>query len=354
MTDVWDDGVSYLRSIYLYYKASRARIVLIGFRKLVYKYLRKYFVSEVELQSVTKFRVEAKHDKNAQLFVLGDSILCEGRRGNLYSAGKYVVGSDDGLARIRNRNASMSPVRAGPPFVLSLHGPHATNYYHFFIHTLTKVVIAESVLESNAFPILVDAGLAKMPFYQDAVSLGFFEGHELIEQKEDEAFDLQQVAIVKPGHFPYHYLDMVLDRFEIGGVGEVHDRVYIARGSKSNNSRLVSNFEEICAILEAHSFAIVDPQQYSLIEQMRVFSKAGHVVSPHGAGLTNIIFRRGADMSVYEIFPDNLQNKAYEWLCRNYGFNYQGALMAKCVGGPTMGTTEIDGRALQLYLKGIC
>lgn len=71
---------------------------------------------------------------------------------------------------------------------------------------------------------------------------------------------------------------------------------------------------------------MVDPQEMSIADQIRLFSEAECVVSPHGAALTNVIFRRGAPLTAIEIVPPNLRRYSYEQICRQYGFRYYSLL----------------------------
>ena len=65
------------------------------------------------------------------------------------------------------------------------------------------------------------------------------------------------------------------------------------------------------------------------LKQEAILGIAGvrmHVVSPHGAALTNVIFRRGAPLTAIEIVPPNLRRYSYEQICRQYGFRYYSLL----------------------------
>jgi len=52
----------------------------------------------------------------------------------------------------------------------------------------------------------------------------------------------------------------------------------------------MENEPEVETALLRHGFSVVYPQNYSVDEQVAMFSRARVVVGPHGAGLTNTVF----------------------------------------------------------------
>ena len=54
-------------------------------------------------------------------------------------------------------------------------------------------------------------------------------------------------------------------------------------------------------MLQRYGFRIIDSEQLSLEEKIRVFSKVRYLVTLSGAGMANILFRRGAPLNVLEL-----------------------------------------------------
>jgi capsular polysaccharide biosynthesis protein len=65
-------------------------------------------------------------------------------------------------------------------------------------------------------------------------------------------------------------------------------RLYVSRND--SEGRHVVNEAEILPLLQAHGFERITPEKLSFLEQVALFRDASHVVGPHGAGLSNIIF----------------------------------------------------------------
>jgi hypothetical protein len=97
-------------------------------------------------------------------------------------------------------------------------------------------------------------------------------------------------------------------------------RIYITR--KNAGHRKILNEDELIEMLLGYEFIVVDPGALSFQEQINVFSDAGVVISPHGAGLTNIVFAKKLNLLV-EIFSSGFQDQsAYSHLARHLDVTY--------------------------------
>lgn len=65
-------------------------------------------------------------------------------------------------------------------------------------------------------------------------------------------------------------------------------RLYISR--KKAGRRHLVNEEQLLPILKEYGFAPVFLEEMEVQDQIRLFSKATHVIAPHGAGLANLVF----------------------------------------------------------------
>ena len=91
------------------------------------------------------------------------------------------------------------------------------------------------------------------------------------------------------------------------------EKIYICRESKY---RRVINEEEIIAALREQGFAIVRLESLSFLEQVALFAGAKMVISPHGSGLTNIVFCQPGT-KVLELFPSTYIVRFY-WKLSNF------------------------------------
>ncbi len=69
---------------------------------------------------------------------------------------------------------------------------------------------------------------------------------------------------------------------------EPNRRLYISR-RRATHARVV-NEDVLVQVLEGHGFEIIETEDMSFAEQVRLFSQAESIVAPHGAGQTNMLF----------------------------------------------------------------
>jgi hypothetical protein len=132
-----------------------------------------------------------------------------------------------------------------------------------------------------------------------------------------------------------HCLDIVLEWLHPPRPTGKERRLFVSR--KETDGRTPTNLEEIRRLLDNYGFDEVFPEELCLEEQMRLFVDARHVIGIHGAGLTNLLFRRENPLALLELFPPEIfpPFKAaphYYWLCAKYGYKYD-AMRGDMTGG---------------------
>ena len=100
------------------------------------------------------------------------------------------------------------------------------------------------------------------------------------------------------------FLEKIIDNIK---VPEFKSKIYIRR--EDSNYRKILNEADLITKLRKLGFEIINPQHFEIFEQMKIFSNAKVIVSPHGSNMSNIIFcKKGA--KIIEISPK--LNKLYE------------------------------------------
>ncbi len=85
--------------------------------------------------------------------------------------------------------------------------------------------------------------------------------------------------------------------------------------------------DEIIPILEKYNFKVVDTDNMTLEEQSLLLGNTRYLIAIHGAGLTNMVFRRNSAMDILEIFPpSDVVPYHYAILARRYQFGYRGIM----------------------------
>ncbi len=88
-------------------------------------------------------------------------------------------------------------------------------------------------------------------------------------------------------------------------------KIYVTR--EDSAYRKIVNEADILPILRSKGYKVINPQLYKIEEQIRIFSQADKIISPHGSNLSNIIFCKPGTQ-IYEVGPtfNNNYEKNFE------------------------------------------
>ncbi len=204
------------------------------------------------------------------------------------------------------------------------------NYWHFLNDMLggRLRMLKECGVDEN-IPIVMSETLFSRPFFQEVLTrttLGrrtfVLQRNELLRSEGIYYFETSRHSR-KAIEYVWNFLDVPVSN------SKSNRRIFLARDSRVG--RGITNMGEIEAVLERFDFEMVDTGQMSLDEQIEMFGGTRYVIGVHGAGLTNIMFRRKADLNLLEIFPPmssySLPKLAppplhYFWLARALDFGY--------------------------------
>lgn len=90
-----------------------------------------------------------------------------------------------------------------------------------------------------------------------------------------------------PHPFRRRLLDAVKERAGFDG-SHSGRRIYLSRRDAS--ARKLLNEDDVSAMLTYYGFETVVMTGRSVAEQIKLFAEASHIISPHGAGLANVLF----------------------------------------------------------------
>ncbi len=77
-------------------------------------------------------------------------------------------------------------------------------------------------------------------------------------------------------------------------------KIYVTR--EDSSYRKIINEADIVKILRTKGYKVINPQLYSIDEQIKIFYNSDKIVAPHGSNLSNIIFCKPGT-KIYEIGP---------------------------------------------------
>jgi hypothetical protein len=223
------------------------------------------------------------------------------------------------------------------------------NYWHFLHDLLGQVVLARknNLGIETGIPYLISESLAAQPFFKKAVLQSrYLSGINWIVQRNNEyikagtAYFLQ----VQPNKAETFFAVRSLFDFPKPD-GSKNRKIFLTRNPR--RIRHLQNAPQIESIAKNYGFEIVDADNLSFEEQMRLFSETNLLVGIHGAGLINMIFRSGASMHLLELLPKDYVQPHYFWLSKDLGFSYR-CLIGSKAASDTSFTVSSEEFEIQL------
>lgn len=278
--------------------------------------------------------------------------------GHVFSGRTLLRGSTD---IERDRSSEPTPVfarhilRRGRTFdrIALAHHKFFDNYFHFWNNIAPKASMLSVAGVAIDVPIVVPRAAMDVPFFAQALELGVFGDHPVIIQGKREVIKAGEIYVAKPFDVDKARIDATFDGMELERYPAGNRRVFISRGPKSPNRRFFRNQSELDALLQEFDVEKIDPQELDLREQIDAFSKASILISAHGAGLTNLLFRRYSPTTVIELFNPNLQSLHYALIASTFGHGYFALQNLNAEGRNSVASSEVDIEALRSILKRI-
>jgi capsular polysaccharide biosynthesis protein len=295
----------------------------------------------------------------------------------LTGRGELVVDSVDDSPNVWRRAEddweALAEIEADPvprPGEVALLGGQRGGYWHWWIDILPRVWLLElhqllllGEAEFDAVRLAVPQMSAE--FQRESLALlGLTERLELLEPGLTRFDSVTFTRGLSGGGSRYpsrklgEYARWLRERLGAGDAAEHGSgrKLFVSRGTAA--SRRVVNEAEISPVLTKHGFEVVDPAGMSIAEQVELFSQAGAVAGPHGAGLTNLLFSPPGT-KVVEIFatPAAQGISNYRVLTSHLGMPYTRLLAAPVPTESRYGAhhydMEVDPRLLERALSAI-
>lgn len=207
------------------------------------------------------------------------------------------------------------------PRIISLRDTGEENYFHFFNDVLSKLFyIQDQSFDLTNFTIVVSEKLFKKEYFQFFYQKTWLK--ELtwhVQSKEWIAF--KEAIFCKPYTHSRKYLDRAVDLVRPKLITNKTRKIFLTRSK--NSLRFIENMDEVKPLLELYQFEIVDSGDIKISRQIELFSECRYLISVHGAGITNIIFRQGNPLSLLEIVqPSSYIPFHYVMLAHQYEYSY--------------------------------
>ena len=235
--------------------------------------------------------------------------------------------------------------------IVSLRDTGEENYFHFFNDVLAKLFyLIDHGIKLEDYVIVISDRLYRKEYWQFFLKTPFLSTLQWHIQK-NEWIHFEKAIFCKPYTHTKKYFDRAIDLVKIN-VGNPSDRrVFLNRAPHS--LRFIENFEEIEPLLKRFQFEVVDASVLNMKEQIDLFSQCRYLIAIHGAGITNIIFRRGQPLSLLEIVQPS-PYIPFHYIMQAKLFDYKYDVLLGRKGKMTnKGGFRVEVQELALKIKGL-
>jgi capsular polysaccharide biosynthesis protein len=207
------------------------------------------------------------------------------------------------------------------------------NYFHWMFDVLPRLeLLRQSGFEFDK--ILINRGKyyrKEYCQYQDeSLQLLGIPKDQLIESDSETHLLAKELIVSSPTSYTAYVSKSICEflRKEFLEKGKIpkgsgYERIFISREDASHRPLLNEN--EVYGVLETYGFKKVQLSTLSFIEKIQLFQSAKVIVSPHGAGLTNIVFCNPAAM-VIELFSPTYVVPCFYIISQHLDLSYYGVI----------------------------
>ena len=170
--------------------------------------------------------------------------------------------------------------------IVLLWSHHWSTYYHWLIDVAPKIAAAKTYFGSEVDKVTFVYPRLLTSYETETIEMlgigldQFINPHDIGKVKGNQIFalPLQGWCAVSPRIHQFRQA-LILS-------GCPRRRIYVSRSGR----RRIVNERALFSMLEAHGFEFIPDVSRSLADQIELFGSATHIVSPHGAGLSNILW----------------------------------------------------------------
>ncbi|MGC2661448.1 MAG: glycosyltransferase family 61 protein, partial [Bryobacteraceae bacterium] len=175
------------------------------------------------------------------------------------------------------------------PAVLPLWSHDWSTYYHWLVDIAPKIATAQRDLGASAADLVfLYPGKLRSYEVETLEALGVLPSR-VINLRQTGGVTADTIYTMPlPGFYRVHPR-LNAFRSALGVQRQACRRLYVSRSGR----RRIENEDALVAMLDGFGFEFVPDVPRSLNAQIELFAEASHIVSPHGAALSNLIWSSG-------------------------------------------------------------
>lgn len=198
-------------------------------------------------------------------------------------------------------------------------------YFHWVFEELPRILYAADNEPSARLLLYRDSPSYVLESLREGL------GTEYVSNAVVASGPVRVPSVVLVGADPYsgfiapRDLKRLRDTFSISTDSSHYERdsgrtsLYVSR--RGTSRRKMDRERELERELQKRGVLVIQAEDYSFVEQVRLFRDADLVIGPHGAGLSNIVW--GQKAKLLEIFPYTEFNDCYARIASTLNFKYE-------------------------------
>jgi hypothetical protein len=233
-----------------------------------------------------------------------------------------AIGKTTGQLNIFNKMVLPIPHKIeGKVLLLATPGADI-NYFHWMMDLVPRLSLFEKCgLKLNDIDYVL-LGHKSLPFQIDTLNLLNINKNKIINLNQHTHVYAKHLIVPSfvglSGNMPKSTCQYLRSKF-IKKEIKATRKIYITRINA--NVRKIINEGDLIKALKERNFEIISSEKLSFSEQVELFQSAKTVISPHGAGLTNITFCN-PNTTIIEMFSPNYINQCFWTIASHCNLNY--------------------------------
>ena len=209
----------------------------------------------------------------------------------------------------------------GKTLVLTQGASGHFNYAHWLLDIVPKLLITSQHHQLSKIDFFYFSKLNN--FQKETLKLFNINPSKIIDANKYRHIVADELlAVTHPNYFnktiffshsnlPIWIIHSLKDIFNKKKRKIFYKKIFIDRSDSTQNHCKLINNKEIKNFLKKKGFKILQLSRINLFDQISIFKNCKEIISPHGAGLANLVFCRSRT-KVTEIIPINIKNYEYK------------------------------------------
>ncbi|PQJ15241.1 glycosyltransferase family 61 protein [Aureicoccus marinus] len=275
-----------------------------------------------QLYSLIGGRIDTDNDKTVVVVNSDNEMLAE--PSFHYRNGRYVQ-PEENIVFTSTYYSDQPKALDGTVFSLLSGGGSSKNYYHWLFDSLSRIhILQSSGTDLDDIDYILVPGPIQGYKLKALESLGL-SSEKIVNSQFHRHITANKLLLTSHPNDPSAPMPEWIPGFlkelfgEFRQLPDSRAKIFISR-SQAKTRRLV-NEEEVFSYLEQKGFVKVFLEEMAFEKQVSLFSNVETIVSPHGAGMANLVFCK-AETRVIELFPNNSNSLIYQELAELTNLQY--------------------------------